>query len=157
MIRIFLVIICLVCSLSVQAQTHGVIADMENHTPIRNVQIYSDTGKNAMTDYAGRFNIAFIFGSLTLSHPQYLRRTVTKEMLCDTIFLLPKMTNLQEVIIYGKKPRTDIFQKKIREETRNSAPPSRGISFDFGALFDHSVRHASPEERAKNKKILDNY
>ena len=39
------------------AQTHGVIADIETGLPIRDVKIYTNTNKVAITNWLGDFTI----------------------------------------------------------------------------------------------------
>lgn len=142
---------------SAVAQVRGVIADMETGTPVRGVKIYTNTKYIAQTDWAGRFRLDRPYSSVTIVHGKYVSLTLSKEEMRDTIRLLPRLNQLQEVVVWGKRPKPHpqaIDKAKLQEIMRDYTPHPSGFSFNFFSLFS---RKRSKIDDPKNREILDNY
>lgn len=101
---------------SVEAQQF-VVADMESRVPLRDVLVYTDNNQNTKTIWDGTFSLKEGFDRISFSHPLYEKRYVLKsELKGDTIFLLPKMNTLREVVIYGERR----FDKRMAEMIKPS-------------------------------------
>jgi hypothetical protein len=105
-----------VASTSVKSQQF-VVADMESRVPLRDVLVHTDDNQNIKTIWDGTFSLNEGFGRISFSHPHYEKRYVLKsELRGDTIFLLPKMNTLREVVIYGERR----FDKRMAEMMKPS-------------------------------------
>ncbi len=137
------------------AQTHGVIADIETGLPIRDVKIYTNTNKVATTNWLGDFTIYTNFQSATISHGKYMAITLKKEEMTDTIYMLPKMHTLEEVVVWGKRPHMSQSTKKMTEDAKLYSPGGGLMSFDFFSLFKKSPMNR--KQRKKHEDIIKNY
>ena len=75
-----------------------------------------------------------------------------------TIWLLPKMRRLDEVVIYGKKPKPgfDIKAATQRAAAGAGLRGGSGANIDFFSIFNPKARkHA--KRRKKIKEMLDKY
>ena len=158
-----IIFFCLCQHVLCTAQTKGVIADMESRKPLRDVTVHSSANEIVKTNYLGRFVLISTFTSVTITCKGFLSRTLNRdEMQRDTIFLLPRMSELDEVVIYAKAPKIGFDLKSLTKDASLSAPRSGGIGagFDFFKpleRFDRSKRYVSRKQRRKQKEILDNY
>lgn len=141
-----------------QAQTHGVVASLDTRLPLRDARIATDRRTSATTDYLGRFILDAPFRSASISCKGYLtRRLRADEFQADTLFLIPLAVKLQGVEIVAPRATRNVegWMRSVRSSALSA--PSAGCTFDFFSLFDRRVRHVSAAERAKQKKVLDNY
>ena len=87
-----------------------VVADIESRVPLRDVLVHTDDNQNTKTIWDGTFSLKVGYDKIMFSHPFYEKRYVLKsELKGDTIFLLPKMNTLREVVIYGERR----FEKRM--------------------------------------------
>ena len=139
-------------------QVHGVVADMDLHQSLRNVAIHTDRNHSARTNYRGEFNVTGEFSEITFGLTGYLPLTLTREQFLktDTVFLLPRMSELDEVVVIGKAPQPSFSMKEVARQGAAAASPSGGISFDLMQMLDFRARrHARRRQRIA--KILENY
>lgn len=140
--------------LSANAQTHGVIADIETGLPIRDVKIYTNNNKVVMTNWLGEFNIYSNFQSVTVSHGKFMPITLKRDEMTDTIYMLPKLHTLDEIIVWGKRPFLSQSTKKMTEDAKLYAPCG-GMSFDFFSLFKKSPMNR--KQRRKHDEVIKTY
>lgn len=156
-IYIFLLLIpCVGC----RAQLSAVVFDMETRRPVSNVKVYVNPSGSTLTDSRGRFRFQGKCYSVTFSHVSYESRAMHKSELRDTVWLMPKMNNLDEVVIIGQKPKVSFDMKRlINEASKYGKQPSGmvGVTFDLQSLFDKSQKRKSGKDRERYKKMLDNY
>ena len=157
----FLIGSLLVASASVNAQQY-LVADMESRVPIRDVQIHTDDNQNTRTIGDGTFSLKKGFGRISFSHPLYEKRYVlTSELKGDTIFLLPKMNTLREVVIYGErrfdKRMVEMMKPSPQQVERDKLPQVVPAGPDVLALalwlYDITIGKKA-EKRARRKKAL---
>jgi len=146
----------LLCAcLKAGAQGVVVIADIETRVPVRNVTVRTNTSRQAVTDYTGTFYLAEDYQSATLTHMNYLSRTLTRKEMKDTVFLLPKTHTLSEVTIWGEERKnTKALVRSATRDAKDYAPPA-GLSFDFFELFRKKPLNA--RLRKKNQELLERW
>lgn len=145
-----LVLVAFLCSQLCMAQKKGIVMEMGIRMPIGGVQLYTNTGHKVVSDSVGRFFIPFAFGSVTVTHAYYLNRIYEFKNMPDTLYLLPKGVNLDEVVVTGRAPKIGFDIKKM-----TSFPQyNRGGGFDFFSLFE---RRVSAKERERRRKAIENY
>lgn len=139
-------------------QVHGVVADMDLHTPLRNVAIHTDRNHSVRTNYRGEFDVAGDFSEITFGLTGYVPLTLTREQFlqADTVFLLPRMSELDEVVVIGKAPQPGFSMKETAQQGAAAASPPGGISFDLMQMLDFRGRRQA-KRRKRIAKILDNW
>jgi len=120
---VFAFIFCLL-TLSAFSQIKGIVVDKETRQPVSFVSIYTKDGDKicgAMSNKDGLFFIDFPFQTLFISHVNYQKMELKKEMLGDTIFLTPASVLLSELVVSNKQPRwiPGILREVVRLKTRN--------------------------------------
>lgn len=101
------------CSQLCMAQKKGIVMEMGIRMPIGGVQLYTNTGHKVVSDSVGRFFIPYAFGSVTVTHAYYLSRIYEATNMPDTLYLLPKGVNLDEVVVVGRAPKIGFDVKKM--------------------------------------------
>lgn len=88
--------------LTAKAQKSLVVADVETLLPVAGANVQGDKSV-AVTDSAGRFMPPDSCRSLLVSHVNYESRLVnTDELSADTIYIISKLMNIHEVVVFGK-------------------------------------------------------
>ena len=152
--RLFFIALYAALVYACKAQTSGIILDVETREPVAGVQIYTNTNKIITTNKSGRYSIFVPFASFTISRNGYLKRTLDKSDLKDTIYILPKSVSLNEVVVTAAAPRIGFNIKKMTSETaqRYGVKPS---GMNFLSIFE---RHrVSGKERERRHKAVANY
>ena len=99
------------------AQRQMVVVNVESKVPVRDVRISADSGQEMLTTWDGLFALPDSFQRLDFHHPDFERRYVLRsEIKGDTIFLIPNINALREVVIYGERR----FDKRIAQMLRPS-------------------------------------
>jgi len=99
------------------AQRQMVVVNVESKVPVRDVRISADSGQEMLTTWDGLFALPDSFQRLDFHHPDFERRYVLRsEIKGDTIFLIPNINALREVVIYGERR----FGKRIAQMLRPS-------------------------------------
>lgn len=140
--RLFLVIIALVVIVPLaNAQKTCVIANAEDHVPIREALIHTDNNHWARTDYRGYWTMKYQFDSATVSKPGFVKTTVYLKNLPDTLFLLPESHQLGTVEVWGKdKESINRMKEQAAQEALGAAGASSGAAFDFANMLDKRGR-----------------
>lgn len=152
----FVLLSALLISTTARAQKQGVIVSMETGTPLANVHIYTNNNIQTTTNYKGEWKIPYAFTSLTFSHGHFVPLTLNASELRDTLALLPKFNTLEEVIIWGKKPRINFDVNKLIDHSFDLPKPTQGFGFDFFSLFQKKGK-LSKKERKKHDEIIRDY
>lgn len=150
---LLLFLLCVGC----RAQKTGVVFDMETRRPVDNVKVYVNPAGRTVTDRHGRFIISGSCHSVTFSHVSYESRSMHKTELRDTVWLMPKMNTLDEVVITAVGPKMRLNIEKISKDASTYGKHSSGMSFDLFSIFDKSQKRKSGKERERFNKILKNY
>lgn len=90
----------------ISSQTKGIILDVESYLPVPYVNIHTTNGDGVLgttSDRNGKFNIDFSFESLSFSHIGYEKISFSYDQLTDTVFLLSKSNQLQEIVVYNRQ------------------------------------------------------
>ncbi|MCR4603381.1 MAG: hypothetical protein K5683_07620 [Prevotella sp.] len=130
------------CCLSASAQQQLVVADVETLLPVAgaSVQVKDHT---MTTDSLGHFTAPDSCRTLMLSHVNYESRIVNMDELAgDTIFIISKLLNLKEVVVFGKGMVVDDRLKELNQRIRMerteaqlaAADPSKAASIPLGWL-----------------------
>lgn len=161
MVRIStIIIVCLAFVTEIQAQKRGVVINMETGFPLANVQLSTNTNVKVLTDYQGRFYIPTPFTSITFAKSHFVPLSMRASQMCDTISLLPKFNTLEEVVVWGKRPK---IAKEAMKATPNypvfNAPTSTGLGFDFVKVIQLFRRRVglTKKQREKHDWIIKNY
>lgn len=160
--RKLLILSLLATSASAEAQQY-VVADMESRAPIRDVLIHTDDNQDTRSDWDGTFSLHEGFGKINLSHLNYEKRYILKsELKGDTIWLMPNMNALREVVIYGER-RFDNRMAEMRKSTKDQTvdaqlarikiPSGPNVLAIASWLFENTLGK-NLEKRAQRKKAL---
>ena len=160
--RKLLILSLLATSASAEAQQY-VVADMESRAPIRDVLIHTDDNQDTRSNWDGTFSLHEGFGKINLSHLNYEKRYILKsELKGDTIWLMPNMNALREVVIYGERRfdnRMAEMWKSTKEQTvdaqlaRIKIPSGPNVLAIASWLFENTLGK-NLEKRARRKKAL---
>lgn len=152
--RLYILYVFMTLWATSHAQIRGVIVDIESGLPIRDVKVYTNNNKVVTSNWLGEFSIYSQFQSATLSHGKYMALTLKSEEMSDTIYMLPKMRTLDEVVVWGKRPFMSQSPKKMTEDAALYSQGG-GMSFDLFSLFKKSPMNRS--QRKKHDEIIKNY
>ena len=157
------IMLFLLPSTAIMAQQKLVVVNVESKVPIRDVKICTDNGQEMRTAWDGQFIVPDSFHRIDFIHPDFERRYVLRgELHSDTIFLIPNVNALHEVVIYGKRRRFDdrmamILKPSPQQIERDKMPQyvPAGIN-PFGLLkliYDLTLRD-KVKDKARRKKAL---
>ena len=157
-----LILSLLTTSVYAEAQQF-VVADMESRVPIRDVIIQTDDNQDTTSKWDGTFSLHEGFGKIIFSHLNYEKRYVLKsELKGDTIWLMPNMNALREVVIYGER-RFDNRMTDMRKSTidqsvdaqlaRIKIPSGPNVLAIASWLFENTFGK-NLEKRARRKRAL---
>ena len=169
MARLYLCLLLVLCSMGTLAQRRLVVVDMDLLVPVAGANVVSKQGVQT-TDSMGVVYVAKDCKTITISHVNYesLILNLKKEE-GDTIYMLSKLLNLQEVLVLGKGKQPDYrelnkgFQLDKTEAQLVGADPSKAASFDLGKVISALIpkKWRSSYKKAQRKKrlkeILDDY
>ena len=161
-----LLLAVLLCSLSASAQRRLVVVDVETLVPVDGANVVCN-GLSAQTDTLGTITVPDTCQSLLFSHVNYESRLINLEEVRDTVFLISKLLNLKEVVVFGQAPYRDEYanlKKQMRLSKKElqlaAAKPGDGVNLLglIGYLIPKSWKKSPKETRKeRHKRILDNY
>lgn len=169
MARLYLCLLLVLCCIDSLAQRRLVVVDMDLLVPVAGANVVSRQGVQT-TDSMGVVYVAKDSKTITISHVNYesLILNLNKEE-GDTIYMLSKLLNLQEVLVLGKGKLPDYrelnkgFQLDKTEAQLAGADPSTAASFDLGkvlsALIPKKWRpgYKKAQRKKRLKEILEEY
>ena len=163
--RIFLLLLMAVVAQAF-AQRRLVAVDVETLIPVTGANVMSSDG-NTTTDSLGYFSVSDSCRTLAFSHVNYEPRIINIKEVRDTVFLISKLLNIREVVVFGHGPHDilpDALKKQLRmnktEAALASIDPSSGgnLLALLGRLIPKKWRKNKKEERLKRmRQILDDY
>lgn len=141
------------CIASVWSQKTCVIANAENHVPIREALIHTDNDHWARTDYRGYWTMKYQFDSATVSKPGFLKTTIYLKNLPDTLFMLPESQQLGTVEVWGKnQQQVRTIEEQAKEAAKSAPSMNSGVSFDFANMLDKRGRRDA--KHLKNARTI---
>lgn len=145
---LMIVLVCWAVAM-VRAQKTCVIANAEDHVPVREALIHTDNNHWARTDYRGYWTMKYQFDSATVSKPGFLKTTIYLKNLPDTVFLLPQSHQLREVEVWGENmPGIKGIQNDAHRQAEiGGANAPSGASFDLAKMLDKRGRRDSKHLR----------
>lgn len=149
-------------AVATHAQLNAVVANMETLVPIREAIIYTDTGRDALSSWDGRFCLRDSFNSITVTHPHFVARVMNKDEFSegDTILLIPKQGYLGEVEVWGKK--RDKSKSFLLRKTDAQLLQSQPQGFNLLGLIRHAKKlikgdHDKETKDEKRRRVLEEY
>ena len=146
----------------VLAQRQMVVVNLESKVPVRDVKISTDGGQELRTSWDGLFALPDSFRRLDFHHPDFERRYVlSSELKGDTIFLIPNVNALREVVIYGERrfdKRMVQMLKPSPQQQRDKLPqviPAGPNVLAIAAWLYENIYGKKREKRLARKKALN--
>lgn len=147
------------------AQRRLVVVDVETLIPVVGANVVSKDG-NTTTDSLGYFSVSDSCHSLAFSHVNYESRMINLTEVRDTVYLISKLLNVREVVVFGHGPH-DVLPEALKKQLKISkteaelaaANPS-GVNLLplLARLIPKKWRKSKKEERMKRlRQILDDY
>ena len=165
-IRSYLILLSLLCSLQVSAQRQFTVVDVETLIPVGGANVVYK-GNSAQTDSMGCVTLPDSCRSVVFSHVNYESRLINVEEVRDTVYMISKLLNLKEVVVFGKGKYRDEYKalkKQLRIEKAEAAllaadPSSGGNLLPLLAKLipKRWIKNTKKARRERLKKILDDY
>ena len=156
----------MLCCTTVSAQRQLVVVDIETLIPVVGASVVSKGG-TLVTDSLGYVSVADSCKSLSFSHVNYESRIINLNEVRDTVFMISKLLNLQEVVVFGhgKKREFTELQKSLgldKVEAQLVAGGKRGMDLitAFNTLFVPKKWRKSYRRKQRMKRLketLDSY
>jgi len=147
------------------AQRRLVVVDVETLVPVAGANVVTKYG-NTTTDSLGYFNVSDSCKTLSFSHVNYESRLVNLTEVRDTVYMISKLLNIKEVVVFGHGKRDELpgaLKKQLEAEKENAKlaainPSSGNLLSLIGYLIPKKWRKNKKEARRKRlKQILENY
>lgn len=147
------------------AQRRLVVVDVETLQPVVGANVISKDG-SATTDSLGYVSVNDSCKSLSFSHVNYESRLVNLKELNDTVFLISKLLNIKEVVVFGHGQRNELPEALKRQleidkkEAQLAAinPSSGNLLALLSYIIPKKWRKSKKEkQRQRLKMILDEY
>ena len=164
-IRRFLLLLALVCSMGCMAQRRLVIIDIETLVPVGGANALGSSFA-VQADSLGFITVPDSCRSLVFSHVNYESRIINLDEVRDTVFLISKLLNMKEVVVFGKTPHVDDYadlQASLRLPKTDlqlaSIQSANGNLFGLlKYLIPKKWRKSAKEKRKERlKKVLEDY
>ena len=156
----------MLCCTTVSAQRQLVVVDIETLIPVVGASVVSKGG-TLVTDSLGYVSVTDSCKSLSFSHVNYESRIINLNEVRDTVFMISKLLNLQEVVVFGhgKKREFTELQKSLgldKVEAQLVAGGKRGMDLitAFNTLFVPKKWRKSYRRKQRMKRLketLDSY
>lgn len=162
---IWLSLVTVLFSLSAAAQKKMQVVDIETLIPIGGVNVTSKDG-TFTTDSLGWFAVPDSARSLAFSHVNYESRIVNLEEVNDTVFLISKLLNIKEVVVFGHAQYRDdmkALKKQLRIEKSEAQllaanPAASNLLTLIGYIIPKKWRQSKKAARRERlKKVLEEY
>ena len=148
------------------AQRRLVVVDVETLIPVVGANVVTSDG-NTTTDSLGYFSISDSCRTMAFSHVNYEPRMINHQEVRDTVFLISKLLNIREVVVFGHGPH-DVLPEALKKQLRMSKTEAELASIDpssggnllalIGKLLPQKWRTSKKERKQMMwKQILDNY
>ena len=161
--RITFLLTALTYSLLLSAQRQLRVVDVETLFPVAGANVVSKN-RTAQTDSMGCITVSDSCRTLVFSHVNYESRMLNLEEVKDTVYLISKLLNLKEVVVFGQDKRGDKI-KDLKNQLGLSktdaqliaANPASGMNLFglIGKLIPKKWRKSKKESRReRNPKLL---
>ena len=165
MIRGILLLFLMAVATQVFSQRKLVVVDVETLIPVVGANVVSKDG-NTTTDSLGYFSVSDSCRSLAFSHVNYEPRLINLNEVRDTVYLISKLLNVREVVVFGHGPH-DVLPEALKKQLKINKTEAELAAADPNAvnllpllarLVPKKWRKNKKEERLKRlKQILDDY
>jgi len=170
MYRLLFLTLMVLCSTGLSAQRQLTVVDVETLVPVIGANVVGKYG-SYVTDSLGRVSVSDSSMTLTFSHVNYDGRIINLSEVRDTVFLISKLLNLKEVVVFGvnKSKRPDFSElnnglKLNKVEAQLAAADlSKGTSIDLGKVVNFILPkkwrpgYKKAQRKKRLKEILDDY
>lgn len=163
--RITFLLTALTYSLLLLAQRQLRVVDVETLVPVAGANVVSKA-RTAQTDSMGCITVSDTCRTLVFSHVNYESRMLNLEEVRDTVFLISKLLNLKEVVVFGQKKRDEKL-KDLKNQLGLSKTDAQLISASnqgmnlfglIGKLIPNKWRKSKKESRRERlKRIIEEY
>ena len=165
------ILLCLFLALlfgcqSASAQRRLVVVDVETLVPVNGANVVGYS-LSAQTDTLGHITIPDSCYSLLFSHVNYESRLINLAEVRDTVFLISKLLNVKEVVVFGQAPYDDKYKElgkqMIPSKTDlqlSGAKPGDGINLLglLSYLIPKKWKKSAKERRKEQlKQVLEEY
>ena len=154
--KLYLIIWLLLWGSEVFAQRKLVVASLESKAPQRDIKVRVDNGDEIVTPWSGEIEVPDSFKRITLRHPRFQHRYVLHdELKNDTIYLIPTLHAIDEVVVYGtdrsKQMMANIMRPAIPKEVPlpQVVPAGPNVLAMLAWLFEKTV---APKIEAKQRR-----
>lgn len=164
--RITMLLAALTYSLLLPAQRQLRVLDVETLMPIAGANV-AMKACTAQTDSMGWITVSDSCRTLVFSHVNYESRILNMEEVKDTVFLISKLQNLKEVVVFGQKKRDDKLKDmkssmglSPTEAQLLAANPASGMNLFglIGKLIPKKWRQSKKAARREQlKQIIEEY
>ena len=173
--RILLLLLLAAVSLRGFSQRHLVVVDVETLVPVVGANVVSNQG-TSVTDSLGHVLVSDSCQSLSFTHVNYESRIINvTELRRDTVYMISKLLNIKEVVVFGKGPLEELpfdmkkeLKRKAIDAQLAAANPNSGIQvFEILKMLipkkwreslRNKLRKNTKEERLKRlQQMLDEY
>ena len=171
--RTILLFLLAAVSLEGFSQRHLVVVDVETLVPVAGANVVSREG-TSVTDSLGHVLVSDSCRSLSFTHVNYESRIINvTELHRDTVYMISKLLNIKEVVVFGKGPLKELppglnLKMNPIDTQLSAANPNSGVQvFEILKMLipkkwrenlQRKLRKNSKEERLKRlQKILDEY
>ena len=156
MFRLFFIAMLFMCCVVARAQRKLIVASLESKTPQRDVQVRIDNGPEIRTPWNGQIEVPDSFRRIDFCHPKFQRRYVLHdEIHGDTIYMIPVLHAIDEVVVYGQDRRKTMMAGIMSPTTPTEPKMPQVLSTGpnvlamLGWLFDHTI---GPKIEAKHRR-----
>ena len=165
MMRRIVLLLFLAAVTQVFAQRRLVAVDIETLIPVAGANVVSKDG-NTTTDSLGYFSVSDSCRSLAFSHVNYEPRMINLTEVRDTVFLISKLLNVREVVVFGHGPH-DVLPEALKKQLKINKTEAELAAADpssvnllplLARLVPKKWRKNKKEERMKRlRQILEDY
>lgn len=148
----------------VSAQRRGIVVSADNRLPLRDVAIRWDNNNDIVrSSWDGTFAIPADYRRVCFSHPKCETRSLRREEMTDTIYMLPSSRMLSEVIIYGARKRQPDYVGMNATDKKLVAVSTAGGANLLGVLrllaspLINKIHRNKALKKERKKQILNNY
>ena len=165
MMRRMLLLLFLAAVTQAFAQRRLVVVDIETLIPVAGANVVSKDG-NTTTDSLGYFSVSDSCRSLAFSHVNYEPRMINLTEVRDTVFLISKLLNVREVVVFGHGPH-DVLPEALKKQLKINKTEAELAAADpssvnllplLARLVPKKWRKNKKEEKKKRlRQILNDY
>ena len=150
------------------AQRRLVVVDVETLAPVVGANVVSRDSTQT-TNSIGHVFVSDSCMTITFSHVNYESRIINLDEVRDTVFMISKLLNLKEVVVFGHGKNRDYsdLQKSLKrdkiEAQLAAADPSVGFRIDLAKVVNAVIPkrwrpgYRKEQRKKRLKEILDNY